>query len=168
MNLIRQYESLIMASETLSLQGQLTVDNQLSSLIATCSRLLRMVLRLLGGEDPEPPSPPSDELDMHDLSEDPIDLPMDRETELARLEKENEELRMLLKAAEAAETSKAPLELPKIPLAIIKQQMPRRQSHQHHHSFGSESSVGGYVPEPQQHHEALQELQDMSEDTEVL
>lgn len=157
-----------MASETLTLQGQLYADNQLSSLIATCSRLLRMVLRLLGGEDPEPPSPPSDDFDVHGLSEDPIDYPMDREIELARLEKENEELRLLLKAAEAAETSKAPLELPKIPFALIKQQMPRRpRYHQHHHSFGSESSVGGYMP-VQQHHDALHELQDMSDDTEVL
>ena len=74
-----------------------------------------MVLRLLGGEDPEPPSPPSDDLDVHDLSEDPVDHAMDLETELARLEKENEELRLRLKAAEAAETSKEPLELPKVP-----------------------------------------------------
>ena len=39
--------------------------------------------------------------------------------------------------------------------------------HQHHHSFGPESSMGGLMPE-QQHRDPLHELQDMSDDTEVL
>ena len=65
--------------------------------------------------DPELAAPP------------PTDWALEREIELARLEQENAELRMLLQASQSASsTTSLPASLPKVPPALIQSQMPRR------------------------------------------
>lgn len=182
---IKLYEQLLLSSETESLDAQLAVDTSVSVLVAKCSRLLRMVLRLMGGEDPTPPSPTS----TPPLSIDPEDLTtttsgrvesryapelaeptqkdwaLEREIELARLEQENRELRMLLQAADAAAAPMTlPLSLPKVPISSIRSLMPRRSRVHGQHSFSSESSSGDFRGgqfQPQPEHPGLL---DMSEE----
>ncbi|KAL5524433.1 hypothetical protein ACEPAF_9573 [Sanghuangporus sanghuang] len=176
---IRLYEQLLLELETRSLDAQLAADTSVSLLIAKCSRLLRMVLRLMGGEEPAPPTPPSpvsspstaplftvpneesatlDKVEARftpELTEaNQPDWALEREIELARLEQENTELRMLLQAADAAATAPLttlPSSLPKVPVSVIHSRMPPRTRQRLHNSFSSESSSsefrgGGFYP----------------------
>ncbi|PAV17011.1 hypothetical protein PNOK_0707500 [Pyrrhoderma noxium] len=154
---IKHYESILISSETEILNAQLASDTSLSLLIAKCSRLLRMVLRLTGGEEPTPPSPPaspplssiSDASNIFEtrcspdlVSSTPQDWSLDREAELSRLEKENEELRMLLQASETASSCPTvPLSFPKI-APLPRRGLPPRRTRLGHSSFSSESSHG--------------------------
>ena len=104
-----------------------------------------MVLRLMGGEEPIPPSQPSTppETDLIPSSSSltmfemrcapelanpmPTDWALEREIELARLEQENAELRMLLQASQSAsETKSLPPSLPRVPSSRVQPLMPRR------------------------------------------
>ncbi|EJC97903.1 uncharacterized protein FOMMEDRAFT_137295 [Fomitiporia mediterranea MF3/22] len=179
---IKLYEQLLIASESGSLDTQLAADTSVSVLIAKCSRLLRMVLRLMGGEEPTPPSLPSpppsaipsDDSSSYDKVEtrcapelaDSIsqDWALEREIELSRLEQENAELRMLLQAADAAAApSTLPPSLPKVPVSAIRSLMPRRTRLRGNNSFSSESSVGEFRV-GQYGHGEHQGLLDMSEE----
>lgn len=143
---IKQFETKLVSAETSSLNTQLNVETSVSVLIAECSRLLRMVLRLMGGEEPasssQPSTPPemdfipstssSNMLEMRCAPElanpVPTDWALEREIELARLEQENAELRMLLQASQSAsESTSLPPSLPRVPSARVHSLMPRRQ-----------------------------------------
>lgn len=115
---MRQYESILLQLESASLDDQLAANNAHSVFIARTSEMLRSVLRLLNGEDPEPPVVSSADENTRigggssilrvrpdDSEVDISEWAMERECELARLEKENEELRWLLKASQAEATS---------------------------------------------------------------
>lgn len=164
---IKLYEQLLLELETRSLDTQLVADTAVSVLITKCSRLLRMVLRLMGGEDPSPPTPPSPASDSPAVLEERTttsdkvearfapelaevaqpDRALEREIELARLEQENAELRMLLQAADAAASAPStalPSSLPKVPESAIRSLMPRRARLRGHNSFSSESSSGEF------------------------
>ncbi|THH11022.1 hypothetical protein EW145_g947 [Phellinidium pouzarii] len=185
---IKLYESLLVSSETAALSEQLTADTSVSFVFAQCSRRLRMVIRLLGGERPRTPSPsltpplsatkdvdddvPRGTLETRCESElshpEAFDWALEREIELARLEKENAELRMLLQAGAQADAASAsavqPLTLPRVPLAAIKSLMPRRPRTQGHSSFSSESSSGEFHAGHYLSHTDNQELLDMSDE----
>jgi len=163
--LIREYENAIIQRETEALDAALTINNARSEHLARVGRLLRAVMRKLGGEDikasepfllDDPPNPrhatppssesakePSDESQLADANvveeakpdsdakdnyialerelddeEDPDNLrkrlaaaewALDRESELARLERENEELRNLLNGVLQGDPPPAPL-----------------------------------------------------------
>ncbi|KAI5121392.1 hypothetical protein M0805_003164 [Coniferiporia weirii] len=182
---IRSYESLLVSSEAAALSDQLAANSSISLLIAQCSRRLRMVLRLLGGEEPTPlsppPSPPLSAKDDADVptgiletrcapelaDSSPCDWALEREIELARLEKENAELRMLLQAGAQADAASAssvlPPMLPRVPLTSIRSQLPRRPRMRGHSSFSSESSGEFHVGHYQTHTDH-QELLDMSDE----
>ncbi|KAI9058144.1 hypothetical protein FKP32DRAFT_1659199 [Trametes sanguinea] len=101
--LMRQYESVIIERETEALQATLTENNARSESLVRISRLLRAVLRKLGGEDiqayeaylqaqiraAKSPASSTSRVAVAEWS-------LEREIELARLQRENEELRALL------------------------------------------------------------------------
>lgn len=138
-----------------------------------------MVLRLLGGEDPVspslPPTPPlspeEDEKSVAkvfetrcapELSDPANDWALEREIELARLEKENAELRMLLEASAQADSASSsatlPLQLPRTARRFVSQRSRMRT----HRAFTSEDihGHGGHYPSHNDHHE----LVDMSDE----
>ena len=103
---MRHCEAMLIQGETELLERRLQHDSSISVFVAKVSHLMRMVVRLLNGEDPVPRQPsPSLTLSDDDQRresrgyisvEEELDQVLQRETELARLEKENEELRRLV------------------------------------------------------------------------
>lgn len=167
------------------MKHQLAADCSVSIVVAQCSRRLRTVLRLLGGEDPispslplTPPLSPKEEegkLSMKvyetrcapELFNPSTDWALEREIELARLEKENEELRMLLQAGAQADTVSSsatlPLQLPRIPLSAVRQSMPRRSRMRTQGAFHSEATQDHHAGHYQNHElHSEQEMVDIS------
>ncbi|EPQ51015.1 hypothetical protein GLOTRDRAFT_112528 [Gloeophyllum trabeum ATCC 11539] len=111
--LIKEYEAQLIARETEDLERELAASTAFSEALSRISNLLRLVTRQMNGEDPAlmPPDYERDRITGGELhhptldgepDEEPASLEqavadwaLDRETELARLEKENEELRRL-------------------------------------------------------------------------
>lgn len=103
-----------------------------------------------------------------ELSDPVSDWALEREIELARLEKENAELRMLLQAGaqadDASSTDTLPLQLPRISLSAARQYVPRRSRMRTQGAFTSESSQSDFHGGHYQSHTDQQELVDMSEE----
>jgi len=111
LSLIREYESKLLALEEENAYQELANSTALSESLARLSCVLRHVLRIHGGEEPEsdtnecadssdspPPVTPTnfDENCEPGASATGAGYALEREIELARLEKENEELRRML------------------------------------------------------------------------
>ncbi|TFY58910.1 hypothetical protein EVG20_g7979 [Dentipellis fragilis] len=98
LSLVREYETKIIARETEQQTQQLEASTAFSSSLSRLSNHLRLTMRSLNGEDVTelPPSAAEDyEADEWDAVA-AADWALERECELARLEKENEVLRRLL------------------------------------------------------------------------
>lgn len=145
---MRQFESYITEVETEALSKSLIVGNERSRHIARIGKLLREVMRKLGGEDaqntenidtlnefshpssriidrpdPEALGSPGEEETEHEEEEEELDVieekdaehrlaaaewALERESELARLQRENEELRRLLAGVESLKPDPPP------------------------------------------------------------
>ncbi|TFK52260.1 hypothetical protein OE88DRAFT_1657416 [Heliocybe sulcata] len=111
--LIKEYEAQLIARETEDLEQELATSTAFSEALSRISNLLRLTMRQMNGEDASlmPPDYERDRITGGELhhpmldgepDEEPASLEqavadwaLDREAELARLEKENEELRRL-------------------------------------------------------------------------
>jgi len=92
LELIRKYEAALLAKEAEQLTEDLDANMAFSSSISTLGRNLRKALRVLDGEDSPEGGDERDDMATLAASE----WALDRECELARLEKENTELRRML------------------------------------------------------------------------
>lgn len=187
---MRQYESLLLQLESASLDENLASNNALSVYIARTSHMLRAVIRLLSGEQPEPEPPAiassststfsfeennmrvtdggtvssSSILRVHPhVSEalDPSEWALERECELARLEKENEELRWLLKASEE-DAQELPRSIPRLMLPPTRNAFSNSRR-----GIGRGRGFRGMNALDMQHvptHEALQGFHDISDE----
>jgi len=136
LNLTRHYETLLLSRESNSLNQELQLSTKQSESLARLGHYLRLTMRSLQGEDPEPteddpsyqsfpssqqqpgsssrdsPSPPNSHPDTYREGgyagqPPPLeDWALEREIEITRLEKENEELRRLLSIGEDEELMK--------------------------------------------------------------
>ncbi|KAI0055310.1 hypothetical protein BV25DRAFT_1833258 [Artomyces pyxidatus] len=107
LNLIRDFESRILARETAEQEQQLAASTTFFESLTRVSRLLRQTMRAIGGEDATAPPPsyrehlesqPEYEYALDEGEWDEVvaaEWALERECELARLEKENEMLRRL-------------------------------------------------------------------------
>jgi len=98
LSLIRDFEAKLLAREEENAELELRVHSDISVAVARLSYLLRQLLRAQGGEDVDPPPSPADEAAEREpwTAAEAADHALEREIELARLEKENEELRRML------------------------------------------------------------------------
>ncbi|KAG5652890.1 hypothetical protein H0H81_003254 [Sphagnurus paluster] len=98
LSLIREYETKLLARQEEFVNHDLSTSTAVSDSFARISHLLRQCLRSLGGEDADSPTTRID--DEEDREPWTIaaasDHALEREIELARLEKENEELRRMM------------------------------------------------------------------------
>ena len=98
LSLIREYEAKLLAREEENSKRDLDTTTAISHSLARLSYLLRQVLRSQNGEDTESPETSTDD----DENREPwivsavSDYALERDIELARLEKENEDLRRLV------------------------------------------------------------------------
>ena len=98
LSLIRDYETKLLARQEEDATNDLSSSTAISESLGRISNLLRRFLRTLGGEDVDPQAMHDDE----DEDGDPWDsasaaeYALEREIELARLEKENEELQRMM------------------------------------------------------------------------
>lgn len=96
--LVREYETKLLAREEQNASESLSKSTEISDAVARISDLLRKLLYAQTGEECVTPSTEMDELDDREpwtvglMAEQALE----RETELARLEKENEELRRMI------------------------------------------------------------------------
>lgn len=113
LTLTQHYESLILARETSLMQADLSNNSAVAQSLQRLSENLRALLQSLSGEDPQSSDRPQHdtdsiaaedserhtvphEQDLLDKLLDRDDWALERESEIARLEKENEELRKIL------------------------------------------------------------------------
>jgi regulator of replication initiation timing len=107
LTLTRHYEGLLLARETNELNQELQSSTQISMSATRLSQLLRRTLRSVGGEvtsdEPQTPESTLEEAGAggYTGTSEGEDWALERESEISRLEKENEELRKLLGIAEA-------------------------------------------------------------------
>ena len=104
---MKHYETLIAASEANAMNDESLSSANVADTLGQLSQKLRLFIRSLAREEEAEPSEDiiEDERSLETLVEevDRIDWALDREVEIERLEKENEELRKLLKVdAESA------------------------------------------------------------------
>jgi len=92
LELIRKYEASLLTKEAEQLMEDLDANMAFSSSVSTLGKNLRKTLRALDGEDAQESGDERDEMALLASSE----WALDRECELARLEKENAELRRML------------------------------------------------------------------------
>jgi hypothetical protein len=96
LSLIREYEAQLLAREEEDATQDLASSTAISQSLARLSLSLRQFMRSIGGEDQIPePSPHSSEEEQVDGTPN-SDWSLERECELARLEKENEVLKRML------------------------------------------------------------------------
>ncbi len=114
---MRQYESALIESESVALLEQLKTDISVSLVVANASKLLRSILRLLGGEEPESAGTPPeyDFLGLQIIGE--MDKSLDRECELHRLP-EGERGVAFIVGIEQNGTSKPPFDATASPARI--------------------------------------------------
>ena len=96
LSLIREYERRLLDREEANATVQLTANTATSESLGRLSQLLRQTLRSLGGEEIEESEPTEEEEREPWSMASGAEHAMEREIELARLEKENEELRRLM------------------------------------------------------------------------
>jgi len=100
LSLTRQYESILLNRDTTFLNEELSLSTAADESLSRLSHYLRMALRAHGGEDIEAVPPSEDISDLRNdyTNRDEVpDVALERECELVRLEKENEELRWLVR-----------------------------------------------------------------------
>ncbi|KAF9046425.1 hypothetical protein BJ165DRAFT_1527521 [Panaeolus papilionaceus] len=98
LSLIREYEAKLLAREEENANKDLYASMAISNSLVRLSHLLRQVLRSQNGEEIESPTDVEEEHDTRvpRITAASADQALERDIELARLEKENEELRRLL------------------------------------------------------------------------
>ena len=98
LSLIREYEAKILARDEENAAMDLDASTAVSNSLVRLSHLLRQVLRSQNGEDTESPVTRTDNEEDREpwASVAASDYALERDIELARLEKENEELRRLM------------------------------------------------------------------------
>jgi len=98
LSLIREYETKLLAREEENATQDLASSTMVSESLARISHLLRQFLRSQGGEDAELPSSRVDENEDREpwTAVSAAEYALERDIELARLEKENEELRRMM------------------------------------------------------------------------
>jgi hypothetical protein len=97
LSIIREYEAKLLAREEEIGGEELRTSTAISESLARLSHVLRQFLRTLGGEDPEQLYANANEEDREPWNASAAaQHALERETELARLEKENEDLRQML------------------------------------------------------------------------
>ncbi|KAG1872328.1 hypothetical protein DFJ58DRAFT_761035 [Suillus subalutaceus] len=98
--LIREYESKLIARESEDLLRALSASTAQSAALGRISNTLRHLMRVLNGEDAEIADTPSPEVKQGDAEEfdfeEKKDWSLERDSELARLERENSVLRRML------------------------------------------------------------------------
>lgn len=98
--LIREYESKLIARESEDLLRALLASTAQSAALGRVSNTLRLLMRVLNGEDAEAadtPSPGAKQGDVEEFDfEEKKDWSLERDCELARLERENSVLRRML------------------------------------------------------------------------
>lgn len=98
--LIREYESKLIARESEDLLRALLASTAQSAALGRVSNTLRLLMRVLNGEDDEVADTPSPEAKQGDVEEfdfeEKKDWSLERDCELARLERENSVLRRML------------------------------------------------------------------------
>ncbi|KAF5382490.1 hypothetical protein D9615_002999 [Tricholomella constricta] len=98
LSLIREYETKLLARQEEYVAQDLATSTAISESLVRISHLLRQFLRSLGGEDADPPTTRIDDEENREpwTSVAASDYALEKEIELARLEKENEELRRMM------------------------------------------------------------------------
>ncbi|KAH7915719.1 hypothetical protein BJ138DRAFT_917687 [Hygrophoropsis aurantiaca] len=107
LTLTRHYEALLLACDSQNLYADLSSETNISTSLQRLAQHLRALLRTMSGEDPEQIAEHSDDapvdinalvqaLDAETGTEVRDDWALERECEIMRLEKENEELRRML------------------------------------------------------------------------
>lgn len=98
LSLIRDYEAKLLKREEENAHKQLDATTGVSNSLVHLSHLLRQILRSQAGEDAEEPETRTDDEENREpwTSAAASEYALERDIELARLEKENEELRRLL------------------------------------------------------------------------
>ncbi|KAF8073856.1 hypothetical protein FPV67DRAFT_1479566 [Lyophyllum atratum] len=98
LSLIREYETKLLARQEEYVSQDLAASTAVSESLVRVSHLLRQFLRSLGGEDADTPTTRIDDEENREpwSSATMSDHALEREIELARLEKENEELRRMM------------------------------------------------------------------------
>lgn len=96
--MIREYETKLLARQEEDSALDLSSSTAVSESLGRISNLLRQFLRTLGGEDLDPPITQTDDYeDREPWSSVPAaEYALEREVELVRLERENEELRRMM------------------------------------------------------------------------
>lgn len=164
---MRQYETALIESESVALLEQLKTDTSISLVVANASKLLRSILRLLGGEEPESAGTPPeyDFLGLRVTGE--MDDSLDRECELHRLQKENEELRLLLELSKLEPPNLPPM-LPRVAPELMVPRRPKNIPRDSHMSFGDSATT---TEDVEQHMESLQlrlDRRDGDDELEIL
>ncbi|KAG6856533.1 hypothetical protein H0H87_003458 [Tephrocybe sp. NHM501043] len=95
LSLIREFETKLLARQEEFVAQDLSTHTAVSESLARISHLLRQFLRSLGGEDVHSPTTQTDDEEGPETLYTP-EHALSRETELVRLEHENEELRRML------------------------------------------------------------------------
>ena len=100
-SIAKHYESLLHAQQTASTEAESTINSHVALSLHRLTHCLRLLLRSMGGEDVENEQTGEDNRPLEDLGsflfdEEREDWTLEREVEIARLEKENEELRRIL------------------------------------------------------------------------
>ncbi|TFK27996.1 hypothetical protein FA15DRAFT_665752 [Coprinopsis marcescibilis] len=98
LSLIREFEEKLLAREEENTSSELQANSAISTAAARLAYILRQLLRAQNGEDVDPPPSPANEAEEREpwTAAQAADHALGREIELARLEKENEELRRML------------------------------------------------------------------------
>jgi hypothetical protein len=102
LSLIREYETKLLARQEEDAAHDLASSTAVSESLGRISNLLRQFLRTIGGEDPDPlkrqvvDEDDEDREPRNSESASTAEHTLEREIELVRLEKENEELRRMI------------------------------------------------------------------------
>lgn len=103
LTLTKHYEQLLHSRESASMQADLTSNTAVTSCLQRLSENLHALLHSMAGEEPgeahkdgQPRKPEEDQELLDRLLDNREDWALEREAEIARLERENEELRKLL------------------------------------------------------------------------
>ena len=94
--MIREYEAKLLAREEENSKKDLDTSTAISHSLVRLSYLLRQVLRSQNGEDTESETDDNENREPWTTVSASSDYALERDIELARLEKENEELRRLM------------------------------------------------------------------------
>ena len=101
LSIIREYETKLLESEDENSGHELRQSSETSESLRRIAHLLRQVLRAMGGEDRTEAEVREVEGPWKSIGQSSADYTLEREIELSRLEKENEELRRMVELKSA-------------------------------------------------------------------